>query len=53
MSNTIKKLWRDESGGEVIEYAIVLGLVIVTAIVMIGKFGVKVLARWGSVNSSV
>jgi Flp pilus assembly pilin Flp len=44
---------RDENGGEVIEYALVLGLIIVVAIVLIGAVGTKVLARWGSVNSSM
>jgi Flp pilus assembly pilin Flp len=43
----------DENGAEVIEYALVLGLIVVGAIVIIGNFGTKVLARWGSVNSSV
>jgi Flp pilus assembly pilin Flp len=43
----------DESGGEVIEYALILGLIIVTAIAVIGAVGTKVLARWTSVNSSL
>jgi pilus assembly protein Flp/PilA len=44
---------RDDGGGEVIEYAIVAGLISVVAISVIGAFGVKVLARWTSVNSSM
>ena len=54
------KLWRlienlicDERGGEVLEYAIVSGLIVVAAIGVIGKIGTKVLARWGSLNSSL
>jgi len=43
----------DENGGEVIEYALILGLIIVVAIALIGAVGTKVLARWGSVNSSM
>ena len=43
----------DETGGEVMEYAIVAGLISIAAIVVIGSFGVKVLARWNSVNSSM
>jgi len=42
----------DDRGGEVIEYALVLGLVIVVAIVAVGAIGTKVVARWTSVNSS-
>lgn len=44
---------RDEQGGEVIEYALIAGMIIVVCIVVIGKIGGKVLARWNSVNSSM
>ncbi|HEX4053069.1 MAG TPA: hypothetical protein VHX86_02280 [Tepidisphaeraceae bacterium] len=44
---------RDDTGGEVFEYAIVAGLISICAIAVIGSFGVKVLARWNSVNSSM
>lgn len=44
---------RDETGGEVLEYALIAGLVVVAAIAVIGKVGGKVLARWNSVNSSM
>ncbi len=43
----------DETGGEVIEYAIVAGLISIAALTVIGTFGTKVLARWNSVNSSL
>jgi len=43
----------DEQGGEVLEYAIVAGLIVITAISVIGKVGSKVLARWNSLNSSL
>jgi Flp pilus assembly pilin Flp len=49
----MKKLLQDENGGEVIEYALVLGLVLVTAIATIAGVGTRVLARWTSVNSSL
>ena len=49
----LARLANDESGGEVIEYALVLGLIIVACIAIIGSFGTKVLARWQSVNSSM
>ncbi len=47
------RLLRDEQGGEVIEYALILGLIIVICIAAIAEIGTKVLARWGSVNSSL
>jgi Flp pilus assembly pilin Flp len=49
----LKALLRDERGGEVIEYALVLGLIVIVAIVVIGTVGTKVLARWTSVDSSL
>ena len=43
----------DETGGEVIEYALVLGLIVVVAIAIIGAVGTKVFGRWTSVNNSL
>jgi pilus assembly protein Flp/PilA len=43
----------DETGGEVLEYALIAGLIVVASVAMIAKVGVKVLARWGSLNSSM
>ena len=51
--HSLKRVAADESGGEVIEYALVLGLIIVVAIAIITAVGGKVLARWQSVNSSM
>ena len=53
VSNLIKKLVRDEQGGEVLEYALIAGLIIVAAIAAITSVGDKVLARWTSLNSSL
>jgi Flp pilus assembly pilin Flp len=47
------RLMHDERGGEVLEYALVAGLIVVAAIAVIGKVGGKVLARWDSLNSSM
>jgi Flp pilus assembly pilin Flp len=48
-----KRLLKDETGGEVLEYALIAGLIVVACIAVIGKVGVKALARWGSLNSSM
>lgn len=53
MRRTIQKLFRDERGTETMEYALIAGLIIVAAIVVIGAVGTKVLARWTSTNSSL
>ena len=49
----LNRLLREEQGGEVIEYALVMGLIIVAAIAAITAVGSKVLARWTSVNNSL
>jgi len=49
----MKALLRDERGGEVLEYALIAGLISVAAISVIGAFGTKVVAKWTSVNSSL
>jgi pilus assembly protein Flp/PilA len=49
----VRRLLSDESGGEVLEYALVAGLIIVTAIAVIGTVGTKVLGRWTSLDSSM
>ena len=51
--NIIGTLVRDERGGEVLEYALVAGLIVIGAIAVIGSVGTKVLARWNSINSSM
>jgi pilus assembly protein Flp/PilA len=49
----LKQLISDEQGGEIIEYVLIAGLIIVAAISVIGAFGTKVVAKWTSVNSSL
>ena len=53
MKNLLVKLVEDEQGGEVLEYALIAGLIVVAAIAVIGAVGTKVLARWSSLNSSM
>lgn len=44
---------RDDRGGEVLEYALVAGLIVVAAVGVIGCVGAKVLARWNALNNSL
>ena len=53
LKSLVKKLFRDEDGGEVLEYALIAGLIVVTAIAVITAVGGKVLARWQSLDSSM
>jgi pilus assembly protein Flp/PilA len=51
--NLLVKLAKDEQGGEVLEYALIAGLIVVAAIAAISSVGTKVLARWTSLNASM
>ena len=53
MKNLANKLFRDEQGGEVLEYALIMGLIVVACIAVIGAVGGKVLAKWNSVDTSL
>ena len=53
MKALLKKLVKDEQGGEVLEYALIAGLIIVACIAIIGSVGTKVLGRWTSLNGSL
>jgi pilus assembly protein Flp/PilA len=53
IKNLFGKLVRDENGGEVLEYALIAGLIVVAAIAAITSVGTKVLARWTSLNTSL
>jgi Flp pilus assembly pilin Flp len=49
----LRRVVLEESGGEVIEWALIAGLIIIAAISTIAAFGTKVMARWTSVNASM
>jgi Flp pilus assembly pilin Flp len=53
MKNLLARLAKDEQGGEVLEYALIAGLIVVAAIAVIGAVGGKVLARWNSLNTGL
>lgn len=48
-----RRAFRDERGGAVMEYAIVMGLIVVAAIGVIGCVGDKVVARWSALRDSM
>jgi len=53
VKNLLVRIFRDDRGGEVLEYALIAGLIVVAAIAVITTVGTKVLARWNSLNSSL
>lgn len=52
-ANCLKKFWSADDGGEVIEYALVMGLIAIVCITAIGVFGGKVLDRWNFFNTGM
>lgn len=53
MKNLLKKLVKDEQGGEVLEYALIAGLIVVAAIAVITTVGEKVVAKWNAVDAGL
>jgi Flp pilus assembly pilin Flp len=41
---------RDDRGGEVLEWVIIAGLLLVTVLAAVASVGTKVLARWNTAN---
>jgi pilus assembly protein Flp/PilA len=53
LHTALRRLSSDEQGGEVLEYALIAGLIVVAAMVTIRAVGTKVVAKWTSLNSSM
>lgn len=53
ITSLLAKVFADERGGEVLEYALIAGLIVVSAISVVKSVGTKVLGRWQSLNSSM
>ena len=52
-STLLRRLVGDDRGGEVMEYVLIAGLIVVATVVVIGAVGTKVLARWNTVNTGM
>ena len=52
MTGAIQRFIKDDNGGEIMEYVLIAGLIIVACITVVGAFGGKVLARWNTVNAA-
>jgi pilus assembly protein Flp/PilA len=49
----VTRLLREDAGGEVLEYSLVAGLIVVAAISVIGCVGTKIVSKWNTLNSSL
>lgn len=52
MTRTVSRLGREQDGGEVLEYALIAGLIVVAAIGAIAVVGTKVMGYWNSLSGS-
>jgi Flp pilus assembly pilin Flp len=46
MRNLLNRLVKEESGGEVIDYVLVLGLIVILSLTVMSAVGNQVLLRW-------
>ena len=53
MKKLVLSLVNDEQGGEVLEYALIAGLIVVAAVAAITAVGSKVMATWTSASNSI
>ena len=53
MLKNILALLSDDEGASLVEYALIVGLIVVAAIAAITSIGSKVHAKWTSLNSSM
>ena len=49
----VKRLLSDETGGESLEYVLVVGMISIVAISLIYALGAKAMARWTSVSNGL
>jgi Flp pilus assembly pilin Flp len=53
MTKLLSRVIRDEQGTATIEYALVMGLIIVAAMSLIAALGTKVIGRWNVVKTGM
>ena len=49
----IKRLWKEEEGQGLVEYAILIGLIVVGVIVIVAAIGGWVTGRFGALNNDL
>jgi pilus assembly protein Flp/PilA len=53
MARTLKNFLNDETGAAALEYALVVGLVVIGIFSVVSSLGTKVLAKWHSLDSAL
>jgi Flp pilus assembly pilin Flp len=52
-SRHLRSLPRNEQGGQVLEYALIVGLIVLVSITVISLVGTKVFSRYDSINQAM
>jgi len=53
MIHLFKRLAVEEQGGEILEWALIAGLIVIAAIAAVTAVGNSVLARWTTISNSL
>ena len=49
----LRRLWTDESGQDMVEYALLLALLTIVALVSIRLFGTTIASFWNSISNNL
>ena len=53
MRKILNRLWRDEQAATAVEYAVMLGLILMACIASIGVLGIASRASWENTSNSI
>ena len=53
LRTTFVRCLKDEQGNEVLEYAILMGLIVLVALALIGTVGTKCAKMWNSISNMI
>lgn len=53
MGNLLRRLVKEDHGAETLEYALIMGLIVVGVIGIIGVIGTHVKTRWANLNGKL
>jgi Flp pilus assembly pilin Flp len=53
LSRLMVRSLKDDRGGEVVEYVLILGLITLASLLLMGSLGIKVAGRWTSLYDSL
>jgi Flp pilus assembly pilin Flp len=53
MRRFAKRLWRDESGQDIVEYGLLMSFIVLFAVGLLVSSGVQVKQMWSTLNSTI